>query len=87
MDIPAPPEDGTEPVPIDEERKAAEFKMYEDFAYGYKLEIEETAADLMEYHVQKDDAGKKLHPLWPIERTPEEKERIRAAEDLRASKE
>jgi hypothetical protein len=32
MDIPTPPEDGSEPLPIDEERKAAEFKFYNDFS-------------------------------------------------------
>jgi len=32
MDMPAPPEDGSEPPPIDEERKANEFKMYTEFA-------------------------------------------------------
>lgn len=32
MEIPTPPEDGSEPEPIDEERKATEFKFYDDFA-------------------------------------------------------
>jgi len=36
MDIPAPPEDGSEPPPIDEERKAAEWKMYDAFAASQK---------------------------------------------------
>jgi len=36
MDIPAPPEDGSEPPPIDEERKAAEWKMYDAFATSQK---------------------------------------------------
>lgn len=36
MDIPPPPEDGSEPLPIDEERKAEEWKMYDDFALSQK---------------------------------------------------
>lgn len=32
MYIPPTPEDGSEPEPVDEARKAAEFKFYSDFA-------------------------------------------------------
>ena len=47
MDLPVPPEDGTEPPPIDEERKAAEFKLYDDFAFTEKETINELAVDLV----------------------------------------
>jgi hypothetical protein len=46
MDIPPPPEDGAEPVEIDEERKEKEFKMYSDFASTQKEMIEGIAVDL-----------------------------------------
>ena len=46
MDIPPPPEDGSEPDPIDEERKTKEFKFYDDFAATQRKSVEETARDL-----------------------------------------
>ena len=36
MDIPTPPEDGSEPPPVDEELKATQFKMYDDFSTNFK---------------------------------------------------
>jgi len=32
MYLPPPPEDGTEPEPVDEERKTTELKIYDEFA-------------------------------------------------------
>lgn len=49
MDLPTPPEDGSEPPAIDEERKAAEFKLYDDFATTQKETVEELAADLANF--------------------------------------
>ena len=49
MDLPTPPEDGSEPPAIDEERKAAEFKLYDDFATTQKEMVEELAADLANF--------------------------------------
>ena len=49
MDIPTPPEDGSEPEPIDEERKAAEFKLYNDFAQEIKDSVDGVSADLALY--------------------------------------
>jgi hypothetical protein len=43
MDLPTPPEDGSEPPAIDEERKAAEFKLYDDFAATQKEMMEDLA--------------------------------------------
>jgi hypothetical protein len=39
MEILPPPEDGSEPEPIDEERKAKEFKLYTEFAKEQKKNI------------------------------------------------
>lgn len=36
MDLPPPPEDGSEPLPIDEDLKAQQFKFYDDFATSFK---------------------------------------------------
>ena len=41
MDIPPPPEDGSEPLPIDEERKKEEFGMYDKFASELKEQVDE----------------------------------------------
>jgi hypothetical protein len=49
MDIPTPPEDGSEPPAIDEERKTAEYKLYDDFAATQKEMMEELAQDLSNF--------------------------------------
>lgn len=49
MDIPTPPEDGSEPPAIDEERKAAEFKLYDGFGTTQKEMVEELAQDLSKF--------------------------------------
>jgi len=49
MDLPTPPEDGSEPPAIDEERKAAELKLYDDFATTQKEIVDELAADLANF--------------------------------------
>ena len=36
MEIPPPPEDGSDPLPIDEELKANQFKYYDMFASSFK---------------------------------------------------
>ena len=46
MEILPPPEDGSEPEPIDEERKAKEFKYYTEFAKEQKKNILKLAVDL-----------------------------------------
>lgn len=53
MEIPPPPEDGSEPEPIDEEQKAKEFKFYDDFASTQKDKIMEMAKDLQEFRETK----------------------------------
>lgn len=49
MDIPEAPEEGGEPPAVDEERKAAEFKLYDDFGLEQKQQIEELAEKLCEF--------------------------------------
>lgn len=81
MDIPTPPEDGSEPEPIDEEQKAKEFKFYDDFAAKQRGSVEEMARDLQEYRETKAVYGQNLKPLWaaPVD-LEEEKRRLERAE-------
>ena len=72
MDIPTPPEDGSEPEPIDEERKAAEFKLYNDFAQEIKDSVDGVSADLALYRAVRQEADGLVLPLWPVKLTPEE---------------
>ena len=83
MDIPLPPEDGSEPPPIDEDRKAAEFKTYDDFAQQHKTEIEAYALSLQEFRDEKDKASISLKPLWPVFLSSEEIERRQMKDQLR----
>jgi hypothetical protein len=41
MDIPLPPDDGSEPLPIDEDRKKEEYAMYDKFATEIKSQVDE----------------------------------------------
>lgn len=50
MEILPPPEDGSEPPAIDEERKIAEFKMYDKFAVSQKKMVEELSVDMQVYY-------------------------------------
>jgi hypothetical protein len=56
MDLPVPPEDGSEPEPVDEERKAAEFKLYNDFAQEIKDQIDAVSADHVLYRAVRSEA-------------------------------
>jgi len=71
MDIPLPPEDGTEPPPIDEERKAEEWKMYDDFAISQKQKIEDLSVDVQVYLQEKKKALASAKALWPVAVDPE----------------
>jgi hypothetical protein len=66
MDLPTPPEDGSEPPPIDEERKASEFKLYDEFATTQRDMVDELACDLANFKKQKVEAASLAEPLWPI---------------------
>lgn len=85
MDIPEPLEEGGEPPAIDEERKAAEFKYYIDFATEQKDQIEELSDRLCEYNFYQRKAEKNLEQLWPMPPDPEAEERRRQLMELRAS--
>lgn len=60
MDLPTPPEDGSEPPPVDEELKAAQFKMYEDFAAKFKMEIDGIAESLQDFRSERAKATANL---------------------------
>ena len=49
MDIPEPAEEGGEPPAVDEERKAKEFKQYDDFASEQRDELIGYAEKIIEY--------------------------------------
>ena len=100
MDLPTPPEDGSEPEPVDEEQKTREFKFYEVFGSVQKAKIEELATHLSEFKSEKDRAQKALKQLWPVPIDPareaekerrellksqqEEREKLEAAEKAAA---
>ena len=46
MDFPPPPEEGQEPVEVDEERKKKELGMYSEFATAHKLMLDQIAKNL-----------------------------------------
>ena len=56
MYIPHVPEDGSEPEPVDEEKKAREFKFYDIFASVQKAKVEELAQNLTEFKFRKAEA-------------------------------
>ena len=85
MDIPLPPEDGSEPVPIDEERKAAEFQLYNDFADEIKERVDSISTDLVLYRAMREEADDMVQPLWPVKLTEEEREKIKKMAELRKS--
>jgi len=85
MDLPVPPEDGSEPPAIDEERKAKEFKFYDDFALVLKNLVTSAASDLQQFKGESSAAQQNLKQLWPVPIDPDE-ERKRAMEaELRQS--
>jgi hypothetical protein len=78
MYIPPIPEDGSEPEPVDEERKTREQRYYDVFATVQKTKIEEFATHLSEFKYEKDRALKAIKQLWPVPIDPEkEAERLR----------
>lgn len=85
MDIPSPPEDGSEPPAIDEERKAKEFKLYDEFAVSQKNMVEELSADMQVYYSQKVKALGKAKALWAVNVDPEAAAKLAELEDLRKS--
>ena len=74
MEIPPPPEEGQEPVEIDEERKAKEFAMYSEFATSHKAMLEQIASNLQQFRGQQQELLGKEKPLWPYVMTPEQVE-------------
>lgn len=85
MDLPVPPEDGAEPPPIDEERKAKEFKFYDDFALILKNLVTSAASDLQQFKGECAAAQENLKQLWPVPIDPEEERRRAMEAELRAS--
>lgn len=85
MDLPVPPEDGSEPPPIDEERKAAEFKFYDDFALELKNLVTSAASDLQQFKEEYSHAQQNLKQLWPVPVDPEEERRRALEAELRQS--
>ena len=62
MDIPLPPEDGSEPPPLEEEQleqKNKEFAMYDDFAKDLRVQCDELGEKLMTYKQHAKTARKK----------------------------
>lgn len=74
MDLPTPPEDGSEPPPVDEELKATQFKMYEDFAATFKKQVDEVSESLQDFRSERSRAMTNLVQLWPILLDPEAEE-------------
>jgi len=71
MDI-KPLEEGAEPDPAEEEIKAKELKIYEEFAVSHRTSIEACANDLQEFRWLQSELKDKPKPLWPVELTKEE---------------
>jgi hypothetical protein len=85
MDLPVPPEDGSEPPPIDEERKAKDFKFYDDFALVLKNLVTGAASDLQQFNGESAAAQRNLKQLWPVPIDPEEERRRAMEAELRQS--
>lgn len=85
MDLPVPPEDGSEPPPIDEERKAKEFKFYDDFALELKNMVTSAASDLQQFKGEYSAAQQNLKQLWPVPIDPDEERRRAMEAELRQS--
>ena len=86
MDLPTPPEDGSEPPPIDEELKATQFKLYDAFATKLKALVDELAQSTQEFRRERTRAVANLVQLWPVPLDAEAEERRRTRE-LRDSQE
>lgn len=86
MTIPPPPEDGSEPLPIDEERKQAEFQMYDEFAQTFCDQMHQVGEEILEYHQVKNDLKGLEKPLWVVKLSPEEQAKRDELEALRESK-
>jgi len=86
MDLPTAGEEGQENANFDHERKAREFKLYEDFARQHRQMIDELAKDLVEYRQLKAETQQQLQPLWPVVLSPEEAAREAELAELKASK-
>lgn len=87
MDLPTPPEDGSEPPPVDEELKAAQFKMYEDFAAKFKTEIDGIAESLQDFRSERTQAMADLVQLWPVPLDAAAEEERQKLKELRDSQE
>jgi len=85
MDLPVPPEDGSEPTPVDEERKAKEFKFYDDFALVLKNLVTNAASDLQQFKGEYSAAQQNLKQLWPVPIDPDEERRRAMEAELRQS--
>jgi len=85
MDLPVPPEDGSEPPPIDEERKAKEFKFYDDFALELKNMVTSAASDLQQFKGEYATSQQNLKQLWPVPIDPDEERRRAMEAELRQS--
>ena len=87
MDLPTPPEDGSEPPPVDEELKAAQLKMYEDFATSFKKQVEGLAESLQDFRSERARATANLVQLWPLPLDLDAEEERQKSQDLRESQE
>ena len=82
MDLPPPPEDGTEPPPLDEEvqkLKDDQFKKYADFAGRHKKIIDDVSSALQDYKGYKEAALQNLVQLRPLDVDPEQEQLKREA--------
>lgn len=87
MDLPTPPEDGSEPPPVDEELKAAQFKMYEAFADRFKKQVEDLAESLQDFRGERARAVSNMVQLWPVPVDPAAEEERQKLQELRESQE
>lgn len=84
MTIPEPTEEVPEPE-IDQDLKAAEFKLYDDFAAEQRADVDALALRLTTYKGQLARAREDPQQLWPLPPDPEAEERRKAQEEQRES--